>query len=72
MDTPDSEAAQAAQRPSAEHDRPDALARGLLLEAADVITQASELISDNDASVVLSRHADELTRIATHLPTRPR
>lgn len=45
-----------------------ALAHGLLMEAADGIWQARDLIDDDEARAVLSRHAEDLTRFADFLP----
>lgn len=45
-----------------------ALAHGLLLEAVDCIWQARDLIDDDEARAVLSRHAEDLTRFADRLP----
>ncbi len=54
-----------------ELDQQDALAQGLLLEAVEVITQASGLLGDREACAALSRHADDLTRLAGELVAGP-
>ena len=61
------EAAGPDQQAGAERSDPNALARALLLEAVDAIGQAKELLGDDEAGEILSRHALDLSRLASRL-----